>query len=296
MKERLRIFALILNIVFLFGISSLSMAWADQALHVIVSIVPQEYFIKKIGGDLVDVSVMVLPGSSPATYEPRPQQMVELTRSRIYFAIGVPFEGVWLKKFGSINSKMMIVHTEDGIEKIPMNTHHHHDEDEHYHGIKDPHVWLSPPLVMIQARNILDALLKADPAHSEVFKARYKIFIRELVDIDLKIRDVFAGKGEGIQFMVYHPAWAYFAKAYDLKQIPIETEGKEPTPKELQYLIHHARKNGVKAIFAQPQFSVKNAGTIAKSIGGRVIFANPLELNWAENLLEVAKSFKAALK
>ena len=296
MKKKLCILVCIINMIVLIGIAPLSRAKTGHILKLFVSIVPQKYFVEKIGGDLVDVSVMVLPGASPATYEPRPQQMVAFTRSKIYFAIGVPFENAWLKKLASVNPKMIIVHTEDGIEKIPMETYHQYDEEGHHHRIKDPHVWLSPPLVMIQARNILDALLKVAPAHRAVFEANYKTFISELVDLDLKIMDVFAGKSEEPKFMVYHPAWGYFAKAYGVKQIPVEIEGKQPTAKQLKNLINLARKKGVKVIFLQPQFSTRSAKTIAESIGGQIMFADPLELNWAENLLEVAEKFEAALK
>ena len=252
MKRKPKTAILIINLVLSLGVSSISTARAEDALQVIVSIVPQKYFIEKIGGDLVNASIMVLPGASPATYEPKPQQMVELTKSRVYFAIGVPFEKVWLKKFAGLNSKMLIVHTENGIDKIPMKVHHHDDEKGRHHeqhGIKDPHIWLAPPLVMIQARNILDALLNVDPANRKTYEDNYKDFVMELVDLDLKIRNVLTGKAEGTQFMVYHPAWGYFAKYYGLEEIPIELEGKKPKPRELSALIRRARKHEMNMIF-----------------------------------------------
>ena len=284
-----------MSITVLFWTSS-SAVRANDKLRIIVSIIPQKYFVEKIGGDLVDVSAMVLPGASPATYGPKPQQMVGLTKARIYFAVGVPFEKVWLKKFVNVNPAMTVVHTEDGIEKISMEGQDSHDEKTHHHGIKDPHIWLSPPLVMIQSRNIFYALTTVDPEHKEVYTENYKSFIREVVDIDLQIRDVFSGEGDGARFMVYHPAWGYFAKAYGLKQIPVEIEGKEPTARELEHLVHSAGREGVKAIFVQPQLSSKSAHTIAKAIGCRVMFANPLAENWSENLLNVAASFQSVQK
>jgi len=296
MKTNPKTFAMIAITPLLLGIAFLSTAGAENPLKVTVSIVPQKYFVQKIGGDLVDTSVMVLPGASPATYEPKPQQMVALTKSKIYFAIGVPFEKVWLKKFSSLNSKMMIVHTEDGIKKIPMKGLHGHVDENNHQGIKDPHVWLSPPLVKILSRNILIALKKADPARRLTYEANYKTFMKELDDLDLKIRDVFMGRDAGVQFMVYHPSWGYFAKTYDLKQISIEIEGKEPTSKELKNLIQHAKEKGVKVIFVQPQFSPKSANTIAKAIGGQVVIVDPMDLNWMENLMKVAEKFKRALK
>jgi len=223
--------------------------------------------------------------------------MVELTKSKIYFAIGVPFERVWLKKFASTNPKMRIVHIDNSIAKMPMRAHHHPEKRQHSHeGIKDPHIWLSPPLAMIQARNILDALLTFDSSNWKIYTTNYKKFITDLVDLDLKIGSMFMDIKGGTRFMVFHPAWGYFAKAYGLVQIPIEIEGKEPTPKELRDLINYAKKIDVKVIFVQPQFSIKSAKTIAAAIDCKTMLADPLELKWAENLLTVAEKFKSALR
>ena len=302
MKKRPGISELIIALSFLLPISLLSPASAESLMKVFVSIPPQKYFVQKIGGDLVDISVMVPPGSSPATYEPKPRQMVKLTESKIYFAVGVFFEEVWLKKFADVNPEMKIIATQNGIEKIPMKRHLHAYKETHLHkavaraGSKDPHIWLSPPFVMLQARNILDALVRVDPTNRGIYESNYKGFVTELVDLDLKISDLFADTGQGTRFMVYHPAWGYFAKAYGLIQIPVEMEGKKPTPRGLQQLIRSAKKDGIKVVFAQPQFSTKSAETIAKAIGGRVIFADPLAFDWAKNLLLVASQFNAVLK
>ena len=303
MRSKLKsvLFVMSLTLCFLSGMPLPPPASAGDRLPVTVSIPPQKYFVERIGGDRVDVSVMVLPGASPATYEPKPQQMVSLAKSKIYFAIGVPFETHWLRKFKDFSPQMTIVSTQSGIQKISMKTHLHHKGEGVTHGevhseIKDPHIWLAPPLVMLQARNILAALLKADPEHGKLYQANYEKFVRELVDLDLKLMGRFGGAAQGTRFMVYHPAWGYFAWAYGLEQIPIEMEGKSPTPRELQELIAMARKDGIKVIFVQPQFSLKSADIIAEAIGGRVMFANPLALDWSENLVNVAKAFESALK
>ena len=100
---------------------------AADRIPVFVSIVPQKYLVQQIGKDLVDVQAMVQPGANPATYEPKPKQMVELSKAKIYFAIGVPFENAWLEKIVAANPKMTVVHTDDGIEKLAMAAHHHDD-------------------------------------------------------------------------------------------------------------------------------------------------------------------------
>lgn len=303
MKKKAKAYLLAMTLACLAGLWLLSPALAKEAIKVTVSILPQKYFVEKIGGDRVDVTVMVLPGASPATYEPKPQQMVQLSESRVYFAIGVPFEGVWLEKFQSLNPQMTLVPTQTGVEKIPMRAHVHHD---HHHppkqgsathsGMPDPHIWLSPPLVLLQARNIFHALCKADPEHAKSYEANYRAFVDELVDLDMDLMQKFKGADQGKRFMVYHPAWGYFAGAYGLEQIPIEMEGKEPTPKDLQQLITLARKEGIRVIFVQPQFSTKSAETIAKAIQGSVMVADPLALDWAENLLRAASAFGSAIE
>ena len=293
-------------------LSFLIMVWGSangaEPVPVFVSIVPQKYFVEKIGGELVKVSVMVRPGASPATYEPKPHQMVALSRAEIYYAIGVPFGTVWLKKIAAANPRMLIIHTEQGIEKRHMKAHHrregnHADRERgrqertgEHRGIKDPHIWLSPPLVKIQAWRILDALLGIDPVHRGLYESNYKRFITELNALDTKIRSIMAGKGESLAFMVFHPAWGYFAHTYGLEQVAVEIEGKEPRPADLKSLIDHARERGIKVVFVQPEFSTKSAEAIAKAIGGQVVFASPLAPDWANNLEEVAAKFEAALR
>jgi len=289
-------------IIFLFGLCMFfqETAYAGSVMPVYVSIVPQKYFVEKIGGALIDVSVMVQPGANPATYEPKPRQMVDLSKTKIYFAIGVPFEKVWLKKIAAANQKMRIVNIQEGIIKIPMETHRKHEEEHqkrtYNHVVKDPHIWLSPTLVKIQAQNILNALVFMDQANQSVYEAGYKQFIIEIKNLDGELKGIFAGKRKAMEFIVFHPSWGYFAGEYGLKQIPVEIEGKDPKPADLQRLIKHAKKLGVKVIFVQPQFSVTTASVIAQAIDGQIAFADPLALNWPDNLRQVAAKFKATLR
>jgi zinc transport system substrate-binding protein len=293
---------------------------AADKLPVFVSIVPQKYFVQQIGKDLVDAQVMVQPGASPATYEPKPKQMADLSKTKIYFAIGVPYEKAWLSKIAAANPNMRVIHTDHGIEKLAMEAHHHHDDqaeehheadsnhekeehheeaehdkDHHEHTGLDPHIWLSPPLVKIQAQTILAALQEVDPAHRSVYEANFKEFTAQIDKLDGDLKKTFEGK-EGLQFMVFHPPWGYFAHAYGLKQVPIEIEGKDPKPAQLKELIQHARERGIKVVFVQPQFSTKSAELVAQEIGGQVAFVDPLAEDWMANLREVADKFQAALK
>ena len=282
---------------------------ASEKLAVFVSIVPQKYFVEKIGGDFVDISVMVKPGANPATYEPKPQQMIRLSRTKIYFAIGVPFERVWLKKIAVVNAAMRVVHTDAGIDKLPMGYHSHSEKEEEHHTQQiqpdentqrqheslDPHIWLSPPLVKQQADAIFKALVRVDPVNRVNYERRYKNFTKELGEIHKALASIFDGK-DSLEFIVFHPSWGYFAHTYGLKQVAIEVEGKAPKPAQLVKLIQHCREHHINVVFVQPQFSTKSAELVAREIGGRVIVADPLAENWSENLRRVAKKFQAALK
>jgi zinc transport system substrate-binding protein len=291
----------------LFSLISIPVSAAAIPLRAVVSIVPQKYFVEKIGGQLVNVTVMVEPGASPETYEPRPKQMAELSKADLYFAVGVPFEGAWLKKIVAANPKMRVIHTDGGIEKIPMEVHFHEGKTGQTgrkgqpglgtdrESIKDPHIWLSPPLVKIQAYHVLAALQEADPIQSSEYEGNYEKFSAELDEIDARLRADFAGK-KGLAFLVFHPAWGYFARTYGLKQVPVEIEGKEPKPAQIKALIEYAQKNDIKVVFVQPQFSTKDAQLVADAIGGQLVFADPLAADWSRNLQEVAAKFAAALR
>ncbi len=272
-------------------------ATASEPVSVFVSILPQKTFVEKIGGERVLVSVLVEPGGNPHTYEPKPRQMVALSKTKVFFAIGVTFEEAWLHKIATLNKDMRIVHTEEGIERRRMVDHRQAEKSpDHDHASGDPHVWLSPPLVMLQARNILQALTEVDPASSDYYEKNYKVFIDEIVDLDAELMATFGQRGGPRTFMVFHPSWGYFAEAYGLKQVAVETDGKEPKPRELRDLVEFARKKDIAVIFVQPQYSMKSAETIAREIGAQVAVADPLAADWAQNLRAVAGQFKKALK
>lgn len=299
-QRKLVLFSIFLvSVIFLFPCGG--HAQAGKKLTVFVSIPPQKYFLQQIGRQRLDVEVMVQPGASPATYEPKPRQMAAISRTQIYFAIGVPFEKTWLKKIAAANPAMKMVHTDRGILKIPMTANHLESEHQRqkdrqdHHGELDPHIWLSPALVMIQARTILNALVEIDPDHSAIYEANTRVFVSKLAALDVDLKNTFAGK-QGFQFMVFHPSWGYFARAYGLQQVPVEIEGKDPKPAQLKALIEYAQKKHINTIFVQPQFSSRSAELVAKEIGGQVIFADPLAADWSSNLRAVAQKFKVALK
>ena len=269
--------------------------FAVEKIDVFVSILPLKYLVEQVGGDFVDVSVMVKPGADPHTYEPKPKQMVSLSKATAYFTIGITFEDVWLSKFKAANPKMSIIHADENIEKISMKTHSFYSRSGHDHGLLDPHVWTSPLLVKTICKNILNGLVKIDAARQSIYTANHGKFEKKINRIHGELQNIFAEK-KGLSFMVFHPAWGYFAEAYGLNQIPIEIEGKKPKPAQLKRLIEYARDHGIKIIFIQPQVSNQNAKIIAKAIDGEVVPADPLAYDWTENIRKQADKFKSALK
>ncbi len=300
MKQHFIIFLLFFTVV---AVWSQNLAQAGEKSNVFVSILPQKYFVESIGKGLINTTVIVDPGHSPADYEPSPSQMVMMSEADIYFAVGVAFETTWLKKFSDINHEMKVVHTDAGIEKKSINRHEtietHHDHQghkQHNHTALDPHIWLSPPLVKIQAEHILNGLVSIDPTNREQYTNNYIIFISLIDHLDKELKTLFSSNTKHKAFLVFHPSWGYFADAYGLKQISIEIEGKTPKAREIKNLIEFSRLHQIQLIFVQPQFSVKHAEIIANEINGQIIYADPLAENWDKNLQAVALSIKKALK
>lgn len=285
-----------------------------------VTILPQKYFVEKIVKDKFDINVMVKPGSSPHNFEPKPSLMKSLSSSKAYFLIGEPSENAWVERFKQNAKNTLFVDTTIGIEKIAMVAHKEHDEEVHETHVKeeqeheheehkdhdhkahdhdesglDPHIWLDPILVKIQAKNIYEAMLKVDEQNSAFYKANYEEFIKELDSLDNEIKNILQPYQKRA-FMVFHPSWGYFAKRYDIEQISIEIEGKEPKPNELVKLVEEAKLHNIKIVFIAPQFSQKSAETLSKSIGANVVSLDPLGENWKEDLLktaqEIARSYK----
>ncbi|NLV25115.1 MAG: zinc ABC transporter solute-binding protein [Deltaproteobacteria bacterium] len=280
-------------------------SWAKQEpLPVFVSILPQKYFVERIGGEKVKVSVMVAPGRSPETYEPTPRQMAELSRARLYFTIGVPFESVWMKRLAANNPHLKLIDSSQGIPLLPLPAHHHHHHDEQGHhssgdgrnsGFHDPHVWTSPANAKIIAANILTAFREALPAHKEEFTVNYE---RLVADLELLEKEIGARLAplKNRRFLVFHPSWGYFASDFGLEQIAIESGGKEPGARALAALIERAKRENIRVVFVQEQFSRTAAGTVAAAIGGRVAAVDPLAEDYFANLRRVAEVFAEAMR
>ena len=253
-----------------------------------VSIVPQKYLVEMIAGDKFDVQEMLPPGSNHETYEPTPRDMEKVSISRLYLALGaLDFEITWLDRLKASNPDMQVINTGDGISML--NGHFHHQETEstyQRHGL-DPHTWLSPSCMKIQAVNICHALSALDPATSATFTDNLRHFNLVVDSVDRIIRTKLAGM-ERKPGLIFHPALAYFARDYQLEQISIEQDGKEPSPAYMAELIRMAREKGIKAIFISKEFDTRNAEAIAREINGKVVVFDPMAADWATNMIHLA--------
>ena len=298
MKMKKLHFAVIISLLIGFTLTQfncLPKTSKTKKLHVFTSILPQIYFVKKIGGDRVQVEALLKPGKNLITYEPLPAQVIQLSKADVFFTIGVPFETALLEKIKSTSKKITVVDTSAKTKKIPLASHIYINSHTKTKKILDPHIWLSPILVKEQASIIYNTLLKKDPQGSQVYKAGYDKLLTELNNIHREIKSIFAPI-KGKIMLVYHPTFSYFAKEYGLKQIAIESHGKKITPSNLKRIIIKVKKLGVKTIFTQPEFSQKNIQTIAKAIKGKVIILNPLNPDYIKSMRNLAATIKLNMK
>jgi len=265
---------------------------------VVVSIPPQACFVRRIGGEHVEVQVLVGPGQQPHTFEPTLKQMARMGAARLYFRVGVPFEETLARKLSSTHRHLEIVDTRKGIELRPMPAGHDHEGESpghrHADAPPDPHTWMSPRLAKLQSQTICAALCRADPAHEAAYRAGLAALSADLDALDAKIAQATAPL-RGRTFYVFHPAFGYFAAAYGLRQKAVETGGKAPGAKHVKTLIDQARAEGVRVLFVQPQFSTRTARTIAAEIGGAVVPIDPLAEDYLRNLEHIADEIRQAV-
>ena len=272
-------------------------------LVVAVSIVPQAGFVEAVGGDKVEVVVMVPPGASPHTYEVTPDQMVKLSEAKMYAKVGSPmeFELTSLDRLIAANPDMLIVDCSEGIQLLEMdeNDDEHDDEQEydhdHDHTGTDPHIWLSVRNAMKMVQNTCAGLVEVDPANQAHYEQNCAAYLQELEEFDREITDILSGV-QNRRFIVFHPAWGYFAHDYDLIQVAVEKGGKEPDIDYRIRLIEEAREHDIRVVFLSLQYPVRSAEVIADEIGGRVVLLDPLAKDFIANMRLVASAMREAME
>lgn len=265
-----------------------------------VTIEPQRFFVEKIAGDKFAVNCVVPAGQSPETYDPTPQQMIQVGRSMAYLRIGpIGFEQAWMDNIKENNPGLKIFDLSQGIsllkepEEAEGSEHHHEEGEEHHHhhhpGGVDPHTWSSIAGAKVIAKNTLDAFVALDPENQAYYQGNYDLLMQEIGETEKTVSGLLQPLTSRT-FIIYHPALTYLANEYGLTQLCIEMDGKEPSPAQLKDLVETARKYDAKVVFIQKEFDQKNAELIARETGCRLIPINPLDYDWSKEMIHIAKS------
>ena len=265
---------------------------SDQGNKIItVSIAPFKYFVEEIAGNDFTVNIMVPAGADPHTYEPFPEQINKLRKSAGYISNGyLGFEMNWLDRFYETNPAMKKLSLGDGID--PLASEHHH-AGGHLEGA-DPHYWVSPRCALVIAESVEKFLSELNPLRKQKYETNYQLLISKIQEVDAKAKELFSQLSSK-DFMIYHPNLAYIARDYGLEEIPVEFEGKEPTPFRMKELIDRARKDNLKTIFVQVEYDTKNAKAIAGEIGAKIILIDPLSENWQKSTMDIINALHTSL-
>ena len=249
------------------------------AVTVTVTISPYKYFVDQIAQGKVDVNVMVSNGNTPETYEPYAQQMMELSKSALYLKVGsIGFEQTWMKKLQDNAPDMKVIDTSVGIK--PAKTPG---------GNIDPHVWMSCSNARIIASNILKALSELEPKNKAFFEKNYQSLLSIIDKRDSIIKEAFNKNPDLVRkFVIYHPILTYFARDYQLEQLAIEEEGREPSASQLKNLIERARKENIKFCLIQAEFANRNTTTFINESHTKPMNINPLQGDWNWAMQEAA--------
>ena len=297
MNGRFRTFAFMFRFIIVFSIfislvslvSCKGKRAASDKMQLTVSIIPQKYLVSFIAGGKFDVQAMLPKGSNHETYEPAPRDMEKISASKLYLALGaLDFEITWLDRLKASNPGMKVVNTSQGIEMLAGQCHADTEESAHKSHGQDPHTWLSPACMKIQAANICQALSEIDTLNASFYKSNLAKFICLADSVDRKIRSTLTAS-EGKTILIFHPALAYFARDYKLTQVSIEQDGKEPSPAYLGELIKLAKDKGIKSILISKEFDTRNAESIAREMNGKVVVFDPMDENWPENMIRLAE-------
>jgi len=259
-----------------------------KPLTVFVSIPPQKYVVERVGGEAVEVKVLVPPGQSPETFEPAPRQMADIGQARIFFRVGLPLEEPLFRRMAETLKNVDVVDTRQGVVLLTCG-------QEACAGHADPHVWLDPERVRIQAGTVCEALCRADPAHQDGYRSRLQGLLRDLERTHRRISALLEPV-KGRKVYVFHPAFGYFTDAYGLIQVSLEEEGKEPGPRQMARLIEQARRDRVRVLFVQPQHASRQAQAFADEIGARIVPLDPLAEDTLENMERMAAQIRASFE
>ncbi len=297
------VLALVLSICLLCGcISTDEQASSEETgkVNVVATTVPLGHFTKLVGGDLVTVAVLVPPGTNLHTFEPSPSQLMEVEDADLYVKNGAGLE-IWMERIIQASGDMLVVDSSNGVELIKSTDDHDHGAHLDDHGVHediltaDPHIWLSPKNAMIIVDNICEGLIEINPDGADIYQKNRDYYLGELAELDSELNSTFS-QTEKKEFIVLHPSWSYFARDYDLVQVPILESEKEPGPRYLAEIVEVAREKNITTIFVDPNFNPKSAEIIAREIDGGVVPLDPLAEDYIENMRHAGREIASSLE
>lgn len=247
-----------------------------------VTIAPTASLVTELSDNSLEVLTLLPRGTAPELYEPDPQSLISLSRAKAYLYVGeLGFELSWLDRLGELYPTLPLIRLGEGCHGEQHEVHRHEAEGRH-----DPHYWTSMRGIRLMARNTYKALLEIFPESDSLYSARYTALEGELSRLEETIKQQL----ELLQsraFVIYHPALTDFAEEFNLEQLAIEQDGKEPSPMQLRTLVERAKALGVRTVFIQEEFDQKLARGIADELGAKVILINPLGKDWRGELTKI---------
>lgn len=270
--------------------SSISTQYATATPSVLVSIAPYKLFVEKIADNTVTPILMVPAGASAHTYEPTPKQMMSASEGDIWFTIGESFEARAIQAIRSHNPALQTIDLRQGVSMITA------DPESGlcccHANCQDLHIWLSARQAKIQVATIADGLAKKYPEHADLYKKNLANLLKELDSLDSDITAILKPLQSRI-ILVSHPAYAYFCRDYDLKQLSIEFEGKDPTPLQLTKVLNAARAAHIDKVLVQPQYSSKGARLFAKELNAKIVVLDPYSEDYFNSMKQIAQAIAA---
>ena len=301
MRKNRRIYSiaiiLILAVGLLFAQGKSEKQASDGKPTIALSILPQQYFVQRIAGDLVHSVVLVGEGQSPHSYEPTPSQMATLAKAEAWILSGTDFEQVLEDKVSSLYPNLLLV---DGTQGVTFRSLEAHGHDEHGHALdadsleRDRHTWLGWESAKILASHVLETAITLVPEQRVLLESNYKQLVSDIDEVFLSLKKKLAPLA-GRKVFVYHPSFGYFFDEFDIVQEAVEIGGKEPTAKDLSALIEKAKSEKAVALFVQKQFPLASAQTVAKAAGARVLALDPLAPDWMENIRQMGAALLSTL-
>ncbi len=288
-------FALLLPLI---AVSTRGLAAPPELPVIFASVPPHKFLVELLAGDAVRVECMVRPGFNPHSYEPLPSQITLLEKAALYFSTGLGIERLYLDKIRSLNPRLRVVDLRAGLELIAEHDHGdaHSEEAGSVEDGKlaaDPHIWLSPRRLAAQARRVGAELAKILPGQAEEIAAKARRFEGEMRDLEAELKAQLEPL-KSRKFFVYHPAWSYFAADFELEQVAVEHEGKEPSARRFTELVERARAEKVRAVFLQKQYPSASAERLALEIGAKLVLLDELDPDFRAALRAAAQALNDA--